>query len=69
MASLNTKYLLIIFSRLSDWAKLTLKDKKQILLEMVDLNQIYLNFSEMDDVKYDIKPHDKKLTRGFYSSD
>ena len=52
----------------TNWFKLTLKDKKQILLEMVDLNQIYLNFSEMDDVKYDIKPHDKKLTRCFYSS-
>ena len=45
---------------------LSLSDKKRLALETLDLNQIYLNFSEIDDIRYNIKPADKLLMTAFY---
>ena len=47
--------------------KLTLSEQKRIFLTMLDLNQMYVQESEMSDKKYGISTEDQKLTRAFYS--
>ena len=46
---------------------LTLNEHKKMFLAMLDLNQMYVNESEMADKRYGIKPEDQKLTKDFYS--
>lgn len=45
---------------------LSMGDQKQILLEVFDKNVLYVNFSEIDDVEYDVSEEDKRLNRQFY---
>ncbi len=37
-----------------------------MFLAMLDLNQMYVNESEMTDKKYGIRTEDMKLTKAFY---
>jgi len=46
---------------------LTLPQQKKMFLTMLDLNQMYVNESEIADKKYGISPEDQKLTKAFYS--
>jgi len=50
----------------SDFEKLTIDEKKRLLIEILDKNQLYVNYSEMDDAEYRISETDKKLNRKFY---
>jgi adenine-specific DNA-methyltransferase len=50
----------------SDFEKLTIDEKKRLLIEILDKNQLYVNYSEMDDAEYRISETDKKLNRRFY---
>ena len=50
-----------------EFKKLTLDQQKKMFLTMLDLNQMYVNESEMADTKYDISSEDQKLTKAFYS--
>lgn len=52
--------------QLSDFRKLSLTDKRRVLLDLVDKNTLYLNYSEIDDATYQISETDKKLNRDFY---
>jgi len=47
--------------------KLTLAEQKGMFLTMLDLNQMYVQESEMSDKKYGISNEDQKLTKAFYS--
>jgi adenine-specific DNA-methyltransferase len=38
-----------------------------MFLSMLDLNQMYVNESEMSDKKYEISAKDQELTKAFYS--
>ena len=38
----------------SEFAALSINDKKQILIDSLDANQMYLSYSEIDDSEYDI---------------
>ena len=49
-----------------DFEKLTVDEKKRLLIEILDKNQLYVNYSEMDDAEYGISETDKKLNRKFY---
>ncbi len=49
-----------------DFTKLALTDQKQVLMECLDKNHLYVDYSEMDDVTYNISAEDKKLNREFY---
>ena len=46
---------------------LTLNEHKKMFLAMLDLNQMYVNESEMADKRYGIKTEDQELTKDFYS--
>jgi adenine-specific DNA-methyltransferase len=50
-----------------NFKKLTLTQQKKMFLTMLDLNQMYVNESEMADKKYGIRAEDQKLTKSFYS--
>ena len=49
-----------------DFAGLSLDDQKRFLLEVLDKNQLYVNFSEIDDETYGVSEADKRLNRLFY---
>ncbi len=50
-----------------NFKKLTLAQQKKMFLTMLDLNQMYVQESEMADKKYGISNEDQKLTKAFYS--
>jgi adenine-specific DNA-methyltransferase len=50
-----------------NFKKLTLPQQKKMFLTMLDLNQMYVNESEIADKKYGIIAEDQKLTKAFYS--
>lgn len=49
-----------------DFASLSVAHKKQLLLELVDYNHLYVNYTEIDDADYSISADDKKLNKQFY---
>ena len=53
----------------NEFKKLSLAEQKQILLEIVDNNNLYVNYSDIDDVSYGISDDDKKLNREFYGGE
>jgi len=55
-----------INENISDFKELSLKDQKRFLVEILDKNQLYVNYSEIDDKDYNISETDKKLNRMFY---
>jgi adenine-specific DNA-methyltransferase len=45
---------------------LPLEQQKEMFLTMLDLNQMYVQRSEMGDKRYRIKQSDQDLTKQFY---
>ena len=45
---------------------LSLSDQRKILLNCLDANHLYINFSEIEDEDYGMKNADKELSRSFY---
>ncbi|MHB8282780.1 MAG: DNA methyltransferase [bacterium] len=50
-----------------DFKNLNLNEQKKLFVEMLDLNQMYVNFSEREDKKYNIKKEDIALSEEFYN--
>ena len=48
------------------FSELELYEQKQLLIEILDKNQLYVNASEMDDCDLSISESDKAFTRSFY---
>lgn len=46
--------------------ELSLEEKKQALISLVDKNKLYVNYSDMEDETFHVKESDKKFTRSFY---
>lgn len=46
-----------------------LKKQKKLLAELLDKNQLYVNFSEIDDEEFGISAEDKELNEEFYGQD
>lgn len=46
--------------------KLSLKQQKEELIKMLNKNQLYVNFSEIEDSQYKISKEDKELNKKFY---
>jgi adenine-specific DNA-methyltransferase len=55
-----------INANISEFESLTLDEQKQFLTELLDKNQLYVNYSEIDDKEYSVSEPDKKLNRKFY---
>ncbi|PIR69165.1 hypothetical protein COX93_02650 [Candidatus Nomurabacteria bacterium CG_4_10_14_0_2_um_filter_30_12] len=51
-----------------NFKKLTLNEQKKMFLIMLDLNQMYIQESEMSDKQFGISKEDQKLTKEFYQS-
>jgi len=49
-----------------DFGHLSIEDQKRFLLECLDKNHLYVNYSEIDDEEYGVSEEDKKLNREFY---
>jgi len=49
-----------------DFEDLSIEDQKRFLLECLDKNHLYVNYSEIDDGEYGVSEEDKKLNREFY---
>ncbi|MGC9001274.1 MAG: DNA methyltransferase, partial [Caldisericum sp.] len=49
-----------------DFEDLSIADQKRFLLEYLDKNHLYVNYSEIDDKEYGVSEEDKKLNREFY---
>jgi adenine-specific DNA-methyltransferase len=49
-----------------DFEDLSIEDQKRFLLECLDKNHLYVNYSEIDDVEYGVSEEDKKLNKEFY---
>lgn len=45
---------------------LSIEDLKRFLLECLDKNHFYINYSEIDDEEYGVSEEDKKLNKEFY---
>ncbi len=45
---------------------LDLKEQKKALLDILDMNHLYVNRSSMDDATFKVEEKDKKLTKKFY---
>ena len=43
-----------------------IEKQKHLLVELLDKNQLYVHFSEMDDTKFEVSKKDKSLNREFY---
>ncbi len=52
-----------------NFANLSLDEHKKIFIAMLDNNQLYVNYTEIDDEKFAISDTDKALTHAFYSND
>lgn len=49
-----------------DFKALSLNDKKRLLMELIDKNQLYINYCDIDDETFGISDEDKTFTRSFY---
>jgi len=49
-----------------DFEKLTLKKQKDLLMEMLNKNQLYVNLSEINDSQFNVSKEDKELNKIFY---
>ncbi len=55
-----------INENISDFKDLPLDDQKKFLIEILDKNQLYVNYSEIEDTEYKVSEKDKKLNQMFY---
>lgn len=48
------------------FTELSLEDKKRFLMEMLDKNQLYVNYCDIDDEVFAVSEEDKAFTKSFY---
>lgn len=49
-----------------DFKSLSIDDKKKLLIELLDKNQLYVNYCDIDDDSFGISEKDKAFTQSFY---
>jgi adenine-specific DNA-methyltransferase len=49
-----------------EFEDLSIEDQKRFLLECLDKNYLYVNYSEIDDEEYGVTEDDKKINKKFY---
>jgi adenine-specific DNA-methyltransferase len=55
------------FIKEEGFKNLSLNDQKRLFIEMLDMNQMYVNFSERADKKYNLSQEDIALSEEFYN--
>lgn len=56
----------VLRNRDQDFANLSMTDKKRVLMELVDKNTLYVNYSDIDDKAYSVDEKNKRHNREFY---
>ena len=51
---------------IEEFKKLSLKEQKKLLVELLDKNQLYVNLSSMEDRDFKVTEEEKKITKDFY---
>ena len=54
---------------INEFKKILPEEQKKLLIECLDANNLYVDYSEIEDEAYGISDEDKKLNRGFYTND
>lgn len=54
-------------ANIEEFKKLELSQQKQLLCELLDKNQLYVNVSDMDDSRFETTDEERKVTEAFYS--
>ncbi len=49
-----------------DFQSLSIEEKKSLLMELLDLNQLYINYCDIDDETFAVSDDDKAFTKSFY---
>lgn len=49
-----------------DFTQLDDSQKKEVLFKLLDLNMLYVNYTDLNDADYNISEEDKKFSRSFY---
>jgi adenine-specific DNA-methyltransferase len=49
-----------------DFKSLSFEEKKRLFMELLDKNQLYVNYCDIDDEDYNISDADKAFTKSFY---
>lgn len=57
-----------IDSNKTEFMELSVENQKKLLMETLDMNMLYIPFSEIDDETYDVSIKDKKLNIDFYKA-
>ena len=55
--------------RENEFKQLSLAEQKQTLLEIVDNNNLYVNYSDIDDISYNIPDAEKRMNHEFYGGE
>lgn len=58
-----------LMDKLEDFNQFSINEQKMILLEMLDKNQLYVNYSEMDDQTFAISEETKLFNKQFYGDE
>lgn len=58
-----------VSSKNAGYNNLSLKEKKEVLIQTLDMNQLYLSYSEMEDEQYDIPEDVKAFNHSFYDKE
>ena len=49
-----------------EFNSLSLEEKKKALILLIDKNKLYVNYSDMDDMNYNVTEEEKSFTKSFY---
>lgn len=52
---------------IEEFKKLDLDKQKQVLFSVLDKNQLYVNYSEIEDKKFKVEKNDKEINKEFYN--
>lgn len=52
-----------------DFKSLSIDNKKKLLMELLDKNQLYVNYCDIDDETFGISDEDKSFTKSFYGEE
>ena len=52
-----------------DFKKLSLDEQRNLVMELLNKNKLYVNLSDIDDEDYNVNDSDKKFTRSFYGKE
>jgi len=56
----------VVDENAKDFEDLSIEDQKRFLLECLNKNHLYVNYSEIDDEEYRVSKGDKRVNKEFY---